>query len=264
MNIMKRTEKDDAVSPVVGVMLMLVVTIVIAAVVAAFATGIATETQAPSMTSIDLVDVTMANPSGVNYAPYSMTFKHMGGNALDINYLTLAITYNVATYRMPFSAASPSLQDWTVGKTIKLSASDESYGLSQQDMRGFGNYYDWAILDGSGNVISKGTKSTKYVAPAEQIVSIIADKFEINSGESVTFTITTSGIEDGTELTLDKWDNKVTFATPTGTVSGNAATITTEITATENVEKFWYGVKMTSNPSVSGMDGANTIKITVP
>ena len=41
MTVMKKTEqKDDAVSPVVGVMLMLVVTIIIAAVVAAFAGGL--------------------------------------------------------------------------------------------------------------------------------------------------------------------------------------------------------------------------------
>ena len=37
---MKQQKKDDAVSPVVGVMLMLVVTIIIAAVVAAFAGGL--------------------------------------------------------------------------------------------------------------------------------------------------------------------------------------------------------------------------------
>ena len=38
-------KKEDAVSPVIGVMLMLVVTIVIAAVVAAFAGGIATDSE---------------------------------------------------------------------------------------------------------------------------------------------------------------------------------------------------------------------------
>ena len=43
MNLIHK--KEDAVSPVIGVMLMLVVTIVIAAVVAAFAGGIATDTE---------------------------------------------------------------------------------------------------------------------------------------------------------------------------------------------------------------------------
>ena len=46
MKLMNLThKKEDAVSPVIGVMLMLVVTIVIAAVVAAFAGGIATDTE---------------------------------------------------------------------------------------------------------------------------------------------------------------------------------------------------------------------------
>ena len=46
MKIMSLKERnEDAVSPVIGVMLMLVVTIVIAAVVAAFAGGIATDTE---------------------------------------------------------------------------------------------------------------------------------------------------------------------------------------------------------------------------
>ena len=57
MKIMNLTErKEDAVSPVIGVMLMLVVTIVIAAVVAAFAGGLATETEATPITVLD-VDV---------------------------------------------------------------------------------------------------------------------------------------------------------------------------------------------------------------
>lgn len=48
MNLKER--KEDAVSPVIGVMLMLVVTIVIAAVVAAFASGVVTDANpAPSV-----------------------------------------------------------------------------------------------------------------------------------------------------------------------------------------------------------------------
>ena len=53
MTVMKKTEqKDDAVSPVVGVMLMLVVTIIIAAVVAAFATGLSSSTEAAPVASL--------------------------------------------------------------------------------------------------------------------------------------------------------------------------------------------------------------------
>ena len=51
MNLKER--KEDAVSPVIGVMLMLVVTIVIAAVVAAFAGGLATETESAPVAVLD-------------------------------------------------------------------------------------------------------------------------------------------------------------------------------------------------------------------
>ena len=48
-----KKQNEDAVSPVIGVMLMLVVTIVIAAVVAAFAGGLATETESAPVAVLD-------------------------------------------------------------------------------------------------------------------------------------------------------------------------------------------------------------------
>nr|WP_319377848.1 type IV pilin [uncultured Methanocorpusculum sp.] len=54
------TKSQDAVSPVVGVMLMLVVTIVIAAVVSAFAGGLVTSTE-PTQTVVFTADYSQAN-----------------------------------------------------------------------------------------------------------------------------------------------------------------------------------------------------------
>jgi len=74
MTRMVRTnKKDDAVSPVVGVMLMLVVTIVIAAVVTLFATGLTTSAEAAP------VAVLQGNASAEK-----VTFTHMGGDELDV------------------------------------------------------------------------------------------------------------------------------------------------------------------------------------
>lgn len=53
---MKKSNKEDAVSPVIGVMLMLVVTIIIAAVVAAFASGLGGDVEAAPAAILD-VDV---------------------------------------------------------------------------------------------------------------------------------------------------------------------------------------------------------------
>ena len=53
MTVMKKSNKEDAVSPVIGVMLMLVVTIVIAAVVAAFASGLGTDMESAPTVVLD-------------------------------------------------------------------------------------------------------------------------------------------------------------------------------------------------------------------
>lgn len=54
---MIRTKSEDAVSPVIGIMLLLVVTIIIAAVVAAFASGIGSNTEPAPTTVIDVTDI---------------------------------------------------------------------------------------------------------------------------------------------------------------------------------------------------------------
>jgi len=189
MSIMKKDKKEDAVSPVVGVMLMLVVTIIIAAVVAAFASGVATDTEAASNVIIKLDDYTMGTVnqsvydssfsstyvdgwydygdspyggSNSNYAVYEMVFMHKGGERLLTEDLILTITYNGASYRTPFSAVvQGEASSLSVGEKIVLSARGDhlatyKYGLSQQSMMK-DNSFDWSIIDGSGYVISKGT-----------------------------------------------------------------------------------------------------------
>lgn len=68
-------KKDEAVSPVVGVMLMLVVTIIIAALVSAFSGGMAsTQKASPSV----VVDATYSQIGG-------MTITHAGGDPIAIS-----------------------------------------------------------------------------------------------------------------------------------------------------------------------------------
>ena len=79
MKIMNLTErKEDAVSPVIGVMLMLVVTIVIAAVVAAFAGGIATDTE-PTPNVVLTADAYAAKDSN----PAKVVLQSLSGDRLE-------------------------------------------------------------------------------------------------------------------------------------------------------------------------------------
>ncbi len=66
-------KNDDAVSPVVGVMLMLVVTIIIAAIVSGFAGGLASGTSKPVQATIK-ADYSQSN---------GMTITHTGGDTIN-------------------------------------------------------------------------------------------------------------------------------------------------------------------------------------
>jgi FlaG/FlaF family flagellin (archaellin) len=81
-------KRDDAVSPVVGVMLMLVVTIIIAAIVSSFAGGLGdSSATAPAAT---LAIKMFAGPNERN-----VTIEHLGGDPLATKDLKIVSTYTV-------------------------------------------------------------------------------------------------------------------------------------------------------------------------
>lgn len=86
---------EDAVSPVVGVMLMLVVTIIIAAVVSGFAGGLTGNTQVAPTAVLDVelyaTHTNSMGSSGVCYSPL-MVIEHKSGDALPTKDLKI-ITY---------------------------------------------------------------------------------------------------------------------------------------------------------------------------
>lgn len=92
---MKRTKKESAVSPVVGVMLMLVVTIIIAGVIAAFAGGMANTTEKAPNAVFDVHIYTAANVGGTmskTFAP-DFTIDHISGDSLNTADLKLSFTW---------------------------------------------------------------------------------------------------------------------------------------------------------------------------
>ena len=86
---------DSAVSPVVGVLLMLVVTIIIAAVVSGFAGGLVSTTQKAPAANIGMELNTQAN-NGMGGFTKTFTFTHKSGDVLNTKDLSI-ITYFVAT-----------------------------------------------------------------------------------------------------------------------------------------------------------------------
>lgn len=106
-----RIEKESAVSPVVGVMLMLVVTIIIAAVVSGFAGGLASGTsKAPQATlscsaaidDIQDTDKTDWEPTyPVNFtAKNGLLFEHKGGDAFALSDISIQLQSGDAKYTL--------------------------------------------------------------------------------------------------------------------------------------------------------------------
>lgn len=101
-NISKKHE--DAVSPVIGVMLMLVVTIIVAAFVTAFSSGLVdTESTAP----VAYLDVEILANQGDTHNQYVLNIKHMGGDVLDTADLKIISDYSYDDYNAGTQKVTP-------------------------------------------------------------------------------------------------------------------------------------------------------------
>ena len=107
---MKTKIHENAVSPVVGVMLMLVVTIIIAALVSSFAGGLGTQAEVTPTATFD-VDITL-NPNANTQTGPMMTLKHLGGDTLDTKDLQV-----ITEYTVPSKCEGRKMKN--AGKTIK-------------------------------------------------------------------------------------------------------------------------------------------------
>ena len=87
---MKKAQKEGAVSPVIGVMLMLVVTIVIAALVSSFASGITTSQDRAPVVTLD-VKISAAEGGMSKY----VQIEHLGGETLKLGEVRIVTSYTI-------------------------------------------------------------------------------------------------------------------------------------------------------------------------
>lgn len=85
---MIQKKSEDAVSPVIGVMLLLVVTIVIAAVVAVFASGVGADTEPAPVTVVDITNIAL----NYNSWEQEVTLYCSHGESLDLSKISIEIT----------------------------------------------------------------------------------------------------------------------------------------------------------------------------
>jgi FlaG/FlaF family flagellin (archaellin) len=146
--------REDAVSPVVGVMLMLIVTIVIASVVSAYAGGLGGNTnKAPVATIQATID-----------PPHNITMTHMMGDPFQIRDVKLIVSND--TRNMLFINTSDTSVDATLTKVVYngdsasllIRAGDKFVGNSASSQFEKGREYKWTLIHiPSQQMIATGT-----------------------------------------------------------------------------------------------------------
>ncbi len=109
---MKFEKNDEAVSPVIGVILMVAITVILAAVIAAFVFGMGTPTKAPQASLV-------ISSSSATYDTVNIT--HRGGDAID-----LAKTKGIieqGSNRMVIDTLSSTTNTFQVGDEIGITVS---------------------------------------------------------------------------------------------------------------------------------------------
>lgn len=151
--------QEEAVSPVVGVMLMLVITIIIAAVVSAFAGGLWGNTEKAPVVTIQ-ASLNLSKDGGY------LNFTHYGGDPFQLRDIKIIVNDQSSTESMMLTNITSNV------KLIKIPYKDEEEGSNPGLIRAgdrFGtnttdkffysdNEYRWSIIHNpSQKTIATGT-----------------------------------------------------------------------------------------------------------
>ena len=172
---MKQQERnEDAASPVIGVMLMLVVTVVIAAVITAFATGMAGDSTATTpMALLDADNLQLGTDAeyGNTYYLNSFDIVHKGGDELALENIQIKIEpgsgsgFSQGIILMRTGAdLTVSSGDKTVstGDRIKVPVNtDKNVATKGDDNINPGGLVKWTVSD---------TRTTGVIAKGEFVV----------------------------------------------------------------------------------------------
>ena len=132
----KKEDRENAVSPVIGVMLMLVITIVVAGVVSVIAGGLTEGVNESPTAVIKLDDYSLVQHYSDGYDVTDVVFKHMSGDTLHLDEINLVLVGDdtgILTQYSDLTQYDVNEDDlWETGETLHLHASSSSYGILQQ------------------------------------------------------------------------------------------------------------------------------------
>jgi len=143
----RRLQADDAVSPVIGVMLMLVVTLIIAAVVSAFAAGLADSQN----------EIPQASITATFSVSDGMEIYHSGGDALSLSKVQFVLRHSDM-----FGADMASRSASIINKTL-MNGQPDGKGTPVMNMRG--EYGILALTPGNALYITEANCNATLLQP---------------------------------------------------------------------------------------------------
>jgi flagellin-like protein len=149
LNIKDLFAEEDAVSPVIGVILMVAITVILAAVIGTFVLGLGDQikTTTPSaQVTFDFYkgeSIGVAGPAAA--AGYNVTVSHSGGDALENTTIEV-----VPQNSPPFNAEGYQGEEYTAADTIFNStiAYDHRYTEQEDDTANTDNYDPYSLSSG--------------------------------------------------------------------------------------------------------------------
>ncbi len=198
---MIQTKSEDAVSPVIGVMLMLVITIVIAAVVAVFASGVGVDVESAPSTVLDVTNIRQETTfsDDLEFSSYYINdeLEELLDDAEDgeyVEYGGLKFKYNDAGF--------PVLEN---GESL-FESKESNWGTQPDLSKPKAEYLDWLVehadMEGevlrvvtltfcskAGDVLNKEKLSVKVYNRAGELVSEMPQNTlsgTLNPGDTVT------------------------------------------------------------------------------
>ena len=121
---------DEAVSPVIGVILMVAITVILAAVIGAFVLGIGGSQEAAPQATFEFSYDQAGDGSWDDGDSFDI--KHGGGGSVDVSQLTVKYggTDITSSSASAISSSAPSGNTWTAGETWTVGDANTGDGSS--------------------------------------------------------------------------------------------------------------------------------------
>ncbi len=161
---MKFRQNEEAVSPVIGVILMVAITVILAAVIAAFVFGMGTPQKAPQ------ASITIASAST---ALGNITLNHAGGDAIDLNKVKAIVDGVNSSQHNVISLLSTSTQFFAAGDNLMIQerTASQNVTLNGVALTTGTSQTNFTLVTGKVTVTLIDTDSSQQIAKISATVS---------------------------------------------------------------------------------------------